>query len=100
LSYLHRFPLDCLKIDQSFVASLMDQPESRQIITTIISLAEGLRMEVVAEGIECSEQADELRKLGCHMGQGYLFSKPITAASMTALLEAGGPMARRSAVAA
>ncbi len=100
LSYLHRFPLDCLKIDQSFVASLMDQPESRQIITTIVSLAEGLRMEVVAEGIETSEQADELKRLGCQLGQGFFYSKPLAASGITALLEGSQRMARGSAVAA
>ncbi|MGA3302663.1 MAG: amino acid permease [Methylovirgula sp.] len=100
LSYLHRFPLDCLKIDQSFVASLMDQPESRQIIMTIVSLAEGLRMEVVAEGIETSEQANELKRLGCQLGQGFFYSKPLAASGIASLLEGSQRIARGSAVAA
>ncbi|MGA2792847.1 MAG: EAL domain-containing protein [Roseiarcus sp.] len=100
LAYLHRFPLDSLKIDRSFVAGLLDKAESRQIITTIMALAEGLGMEVVAEGIETNEQAVELRRLGCNFGQGYLFSKPLASSAAAALLEAIQPLAQRSDAAA
>jgi EAL domain-containing protein (putative c-di-GMP-specific phosphodiesterase class I) len=100
LAYLHRFPLDSLKIDRSFVAGLLDKAESRQIITTIMALAKGLGMEVVAEGIETSEQAVELRRLGCDFGQGYLFSRPLTSSDAAALLDAARPLAQQSDAAA
>jgi diguanylate cyclase (GGDEF)-like protein len=85
LSYLQRFPLDVLKIDRSFVSGLIDNTESRQIIKTIMALASGMGMDVVAEGIENVEQAIEMRRLGCRFGQGYWFSKPLTASDATAL---------------
>jgi diguanylate cyclase (GGDEF)-like protein len=100
LSYLHRFPLDSLKIDQSFVAGLLTKPESRQVITTIMALAKGLRMEVVAEGIEIREQAIELKRLGCGLGQGYLFSKPLAAVDVAPLLDGTQQISRGSVAAA
>jgi diguanylate cyclase (GGDEF)-like protein len=86
LSYLQRFPLDVLKIDRSFVSGLINNTESRQIIKTIMALASGMGMDVVAEGIENVEQAIEMRRLGCRFGQGYWFSKPLTASDATALI--------------
>jgi EAL domain-containing protein (putative c-di-GMP-specific phosphodiesterase class I) len=86
LSYLQRFPLDVLKIDRSFVSGLIDNTESRQIIKTIMALASGMGMEVVAEGIENVEQAIAMRRLGCRFGQGYWFSRPLTASDATALI--------------
>ncbi len=74
LSYLHRFPADTLKIDRSFVSCL---GENQGIATTIISLAEQLHMNVVAEGIETSQQKEILQELGCELGQGYFFAKPL-----------------------
>jgi diguanylate cyclase (GGDEF)-like protein len=100
LSYLHRFPLDSLKIDQSFIAGLLNKPESRQVVTTIIALAEGLKMEVVAEGIESREQFAELRRLGCGFGQGYLFSRPLAPSGIAALLAAAQNTDEGSVVAA
>jgi diguanylate cyclase (GGDEF)-like protein len=91
LSYLHRFPIDILKIDRSFVTGLIDKPESRQIITTILALADGMSIEVVAEGIETREQLLELKRLGCRFGQGYLFAKPLTFTDTMAMLQAPGP---------
>jgi diguanylate cyclase (GGDEF)-like protein len=76
LSYLHRFPLNYLKIDRSFVNRLSTDHDN-SIITTILSLAKNLGMEVVAEGIESEEQRDQLKALGCEYGQGYLFSPPV-----------------------
>jgi diguanylate cyclase (GGDEF)-like protein len=84
LSYLHRFPLDVLKIDRSFVSGLMTDIESKQIVNTIMTLANGMAMDVVAEGIETEGQASELERLGCAYGQGYLFAKALTAAEATA----------------
>jgi diguanylate cyclase (GGDEF)-like protein/PAS domain S-box-containing protein len=89
LSYLHRFPLDTLKIDRSFISSLGDEKESgegKEIARTILPMASNLKLEVVAEGVETSEQAELLRKLHCKYGQGYYFSKPLPAADATALL--------------
>ncbi len=76
LSYLHRFPFDILKIDRSFVGRIEQDTNSAQIVETIIFLAEKLRMEVVAEGIETAHQHHYLNRLGCRFGQGYLFAKP------------------------
>ncbi|MBS1810364.1 MAG: EAL domain-containing protein [Acidobacteria bacterium] len=77
LSYLHRFPFDILKIDRSFVGRIEEDANSVQIVETIILLAEKLRMDVVAEGIETLHQQTHLNALGCSFGQGYLFSKPV-----------------------
>lgn len=78
LSYLSRIPADTLKIDRAFVNNL-DKDEGANIIRVIINLAKSLGMTVVAEGIETEEQALKLKKLGCHFGQGYLFSRPMQA---------------------
>jgi diguanylate cyclase (GGDEF)-like protein/PAS domain S-box-containing protein len=75
LTYLHRFPIDTLKIDQSFVAVL--DKDHLEIVRTILSLAENLGMDVVAEGIETQEQMSLLRTLSCQSGQGYFFSRPM-----------------------
>jgi EAL domain-containing protein (putative c-di-GMP-specific phosphodiesterase class I) len=77
LSYLHRFAIDQLKIDSSFVQS--QERKSSEIIRSIIDLGRSLGVDVVAEGIETSQQADSLRELRCGFGQGYLFSKPVDA---------------------
>lgn len=77
LAYLHRFPVNTLKIDQSFV-SKMSNDDNTEIVNTIITLANNLGMNVVAEGIETTAQLAQLRRLGCNYGQGYLFSRPLT----------------------
>jgi diguanylate cyclase (GGDEF)-like protein len=79
LSYLHRFPVDTLKVDRSFVNAMTLGAENGEIIKTIVSLAKTLRMKVIAEGIETTDQVHQLRVLGCHYGQGYLFSRPVPA---------------------
>ncbi len=86
LSYLRHFPVDVLKIDQSFVKWMKLDEESDTIVKTIIELAHNLRMEVVAEGIETEEHVRLLREMKCDYGQGYFFSKPIDAVSATKLL--------------
>jgi diguanylate cyclase (GGDEF)-like protein/PAS domain S-box-containing protein len=86
LSYLHRFPFDILKIDRSFVGRLEQDASSVQIVETILLLAQKLRLDVVAEGIETAQQEQHLRAVGCRFGQGYLFSKPVPAEAAEALL--------------
>lgn len=77
LSYLHRLPFDSLKIDRSFVSDVNKQTENAQILQTIVSLAQNLNLRTVAEGIETVEQLKVLQHLGCDLGQGFLFSKPL-----------------------
>jgi diguanylate cyclase (GGDEF)-like protein len=78
LSYLHRFPIGTLKIDQSFVAGLSgkSRPESLAVIRAILALANTLGIDTIGEGIELPEQSDALIELGCVYGQGYLFGRP------------------------
>ncbi|MEM8640475.1 MAG: EAL domain-containing protein [Cyanobacteria bacterium P01_G01_bin.54] len=87
LSYLHRFPVDTLKIDRSFIHRLESHYEDAQIVQAIIALAHNLKMNVVAEGIERPEQVQYLQPLGCEQGQGFLFSRPLTPAAATQLIE-------------
>jgi diguanylate cyclase (GGDEF)-like protein/PAS domain S-box-containing protein len=77
LSYLHRFPIDILKIDASFVQNATRDKKNVEIIRSIIALARALAIEVIAEGIETAEQHEMLRDLGCPLGQGYLFARPL-----------------------
>ena len=79
LSYLGRLPIDALKIDQSFVKGMADDPQSTSIVTTIISLAHSLDLKVIAEGVETESQAQLLRLLQCDQAQGYLVSRPVPA---------------------
>jgi len=81
LSYLHRFPLDTLKIDRSFISGMGDGKENggAEIARTILPMASNLHLDVVAEGVETSEQVAMLKKLHCKYGQGYYFSKPLSA---------------------
>ncbi|MFZ3589461.1 putative bifunctional diguanylate cyclase/phosphodiesterase [Bacillus sp. DJP31] len=79
LSYLKRFPLNTLKIDQSFVRDVLTDDKDAAITTTIIHLAHSLGFNVIAEGVELEEQAEFLRRAECQKAQGYLFSRPIPA---------------------
>jgi diguanylate cyclase (GGDEF)-like protein len=76
-SYLHRFPMDTLKVDRSFVSNMNESTKNCEIVSTIIMLAHKLGMDVVAEGIETEQQMKTLQSLGCEYGQGYFFSKPL-----------------------
>jgi diguanylate cyclase (GGDEF)-like protein/PAS domain S-box-containing protein len=89
LSYLHRFPLDTLKIDRSFISSI-GNGEDTEIARTILPMALNLHLDVVAEGVETIEQLMLLKKLHCKYGQGYYFSKPLSAEE-AGLLLAGQP---------
>ena len=76
-SYLHRFPMDTLKIDRSFVCNLSKSIKNKEIVSSIIMMAHKLNMDVIAEGIETTEEENLLQAFNCEYGQGYLFSKPI-----------------------
>jgi diguanylate cyclase (GGDEF)-like protein len=90
MSYLRRFPIDKLKIDRSFISNLMTSADDASIVRAIISLAHGLRLKVVAEGVETGEQAAFLQKLGCDQFQGFHFGRPVTAAAFEALMRTAG----------
>ena len=89
LNYLHRFPIDTLKIDRSFVNSIELGSENSEIVRTILYLAKALKLSVVAEGIENIRQLNQLQFLGCDYGQGYLFSRPLPAGEVKHLLAEG-----------
>jgi len=76
LGYLQKLPVDTLKIDQGFICNLETDPDSVSIVKTVIALAHGLELNVIAEGVETEGQLAMLRELGCSAAQGYLFSKP------------------------
>ena len=88
LSYLKHLPLDTIKIDRTFVAGL-DGEADRSIVEAVIALAHGLRISVVAEGIETEGQFEILRAMGCDVGQGYLFARPLPAPDAARLLSPG-----------
>jgi diguanylate cyclase (GGDEF)-like protein/PAS domain S-box-containing protein len=87
LSYLHRFPIDTLKIDRSFIMQIKPEDESIEIVRAIVVLAHILGMNVIAEGIETEAQLEQLKKLNCQQGQGYLFSKPLSKTSAEELIK-------------
>ena len=82
LSYLHRFPITAVKIDRSFVAGLPGHPESEEVIKAIVSIAESLDFDVIAEGVETGEQVDKLEELRCRYAQGFLLAKPVAGAGL------------------
>ncbi len=87
LSYLHRLPVSYLKIDRSFVKGLKPNSENAEIVLIIIKLARNLKMKVIAEGIQTSEQWDYLKLIKCEFGQGYFFSKPLDAERAETLIK-------------
>ncbi len=87
LSYLKRFPIDELKIDQSFVRDLVTNAESRAIIKAIINLGKSLNLGIIAEGVETKDQLDFLKEHQCDVIQGYYFSKPLRSEDMMQLLK-------------
>jgi diguanylate cyclase (GGDEF)-like protein/PAS domain S-box-containing protein len=86
LGYLAKLPLQALKIDRSFIITMLDDAKAMTLVQTIISLAHSLRLKVIAEGVETEGQAKILRLLRCDEMQGYLFSRPVPFDDMTALL--------------
>jgi EAL domain-containing protein (putative c-di-GMP-specific phosphodiesterase class I) len=87
LSYLQRLPVDILKIDRSFVSGVAGGTEDSALARAIVTLGQTLGLEVVAEGVETAEQLAALRELGCQLGQGYYFARPLGPAAVDALLE-------------
>jgi len=87
LSYLRQFPIDVLKIDQSFVRQITADPDDSTIVTAIIDMGKNLKQRVIAEGIETQEQLAFLQARHCAEGQGYLFSRPLPAAEFADLLQ-------------
>jgi diguanylate cyclase (GGDEF)-like protein/PAS domain S-box-containing protein len=91
LNYLKEFPVHAIKLDMAFVAGLPDSPKDAAIVRAIIALAHNLGLRCVAEGIERKEQMAFLKKEGCEMGQGYLYSRPVPLEAFEALLKQGFP---------
>jgi EAL domain-containing protein (putative c-di-GMP-specific phosphodiesterase class I) len=86
LRMLAKLPVDTLKIDRSFVQSIVDTPNDATLVSTVVSLARAFNMKTVAEGVETSDQLQKLRHMKCDQAQGYLFSRPVRAADVPALI--------------
>jgi EAL domain-containing protein (putative c-di-GMP-specific phosphodiesterase class I) len=91
LSYIKKLPVQAIKIDRSFIDGLPGDEDDASIVKSVLSLAQGLELRVVAEGVETRAQLDFLVGLGCSEFQGYLFSKPLPAVDMQALLGQSDP---------
>ena len=89
LSYLRKFPIDALKIDQSFVHQIATTPDETTIVTAVISMGRSLKLRVVAEGVETREQLDFLQAQQCEEAQGYYFSPPVPPQQFAKLLQTG-----------
>ena len=97
LAYLKRFPIDVLKVDRAFVAGLVQGERDAAIVHTVVSLAQALGLRTTAEGIEDHDQWARLEELGCHQGQGFIFSRPLPADRATDLLRRPQPTILRPA---
>jgi diguanylate cyclase (GGDEF)-like protein/PAS domain S-box-containing protein len=91
LAYLKRLPVDTLKIDQSFVRDMLDDPEDLAILEGVIGLAGAFRRRVIAEGVECEAHGEMLLHLGCELGQGYAIARPMSAALIPGWLQIWRP---------
>jgi EAL domain-containing protein (putative c-di-GMP-specific phosphodiesterase class I) len=87
LSYLKHLPIDCLKIDRSFVHDMVSDTRDAAIVSAVVGIARSLGIRVVAEGVESTQQVEQLRALGCDAAQGYLFHRPMSGERVRALLE-------------
>ncbi|MEO6258926.1 MAG: EAL domain-containing protein [Thermoanaerobaculia bacterium] len=94
LSYLKRFPIDTLKVDQSFVRDITSDPDTAAIVTAIIAMGHSLRLKVIAEGVEYTEQSTFLKRCNCDQMQGFLISPPVPASEFPRLLQVPEPDGR------
>ena len=90
LSYLHYFPIDTLKIDQSFIRDMQKNESSMELVKSIIALGKNMKMHVIAEGVESKDEAKVLRDLGCDLAQGYYFAKPMSETDITKFVNEQG----------
>jgi EAL domain-containing protein (putative c-di-GMP-specific phosphodiesterase class I) len=86
LSYLRQFPIDTVKIDKSFIDEVYKGGDDATFVGAILRLSEALHLDTLAEGIETEDQAITLEQLGCHLGQGYLYAKPLDPTDIDELL--------------
>jgi diguanylate cyclase (GGDEF)-like protein/PAS domain S-box-containing protein len=91
LAYLKRFPIDTVKIDQSFIRDVSDDPDDAAIVRAIVAMARSLKLSVVAEGVETADQLAFLRSLGCDLVQGYYLGRPMPPEAIADLLAKSGP---------
>lgn len=96
LAYISRLPIRSLKIDRAFITGMTENPEGYILVSSIIALAHALKLKVIAEGVETEEQARQLQRLSCDKAQGYLFSEPLPANELQALLLAENQLPGRS----
>jgi diguanylate cyclase (GGDEF)-like protein/PAS domain S-box-containing protein len=96
LSYLRRFPVDTLKIDQSFVSAMQRERENWAIVSTVVVLGRNLRLQVVAEGVETLGQLEKLRSIGCDAAQGYFFSKPVPSDAVKTIVDLNKKQAKHA----
>jgi len=89
LIHLKRFPIDALKIDQSFVRELANDSDGATIVSAMIGMGRNLHMQVVAEGVETRQQLEILMEHGCHQAQGYYFGRPVPSEQFSRRLECG-----------
>jgi EAL domain-containing protein (putative c-di-GMP-specific phosphodiesterase class I) len=87
LSYLKKMPMDCIKIDKSFLSGMLENAADFQIIASTIAMVQKLQLQVVAEGVETREQLELLRQQGCDIAQGYLIARPIPQPELAGFLE-------------
>ena len=86
-SYLHRFPINTLKIDRVFVSTMLANEKSLKIVRSLTDLAHNLNMNVIAEGVESQEEQQRLQQFGCDFGQGFYFARPIPESEFLQLLQ-------------
>jgi diguanylate cyclase (GGDEF)-like protein/PAS domain S-box-containing protein len=91
LEQLRRMPVDIVKVDRSFVSGMSEDSTDHALVAAVVGMGRALKLAVVAEGIETPAQAEALRDLGCHIGQGFLFAKPLSAEALDELLAAETP---------